>query len=351
MRGYYSYPVILTLRTMTESGDQTSSSTPREQALHWFTMARLGTLTVQEQQAFDAWRAADAEHERQYRSLERVWETADLLPESEMRAIMETSEAEKSGLRTPVYANRRRLLLGAGSLGTAALAAGVFGRRFWWPEPEFTAQFSTVKGERKRFYLPDDSILDLNTATQVAVAFYDDRRQVQLIAGEALFSVSRDTARPFTVDAGSAEVLVTGTRFDVRRDDDAVTLAVEEGTVEFSTGPWWKRNRTRLSAGYVSRADTKGALTAPYQDDVSSRLSWQRGRLVFDNTPLSDVVSELNRYLAFPLSTSDTRLAHLRISGTVGIDSPEALLAVLPQIAPVKVRRLADGRAVLESSR
>ncbi|AHG62545.1 FecR family protein [Advenella mimigardefordensis] len=331
---------------MTEPGDQTPSDVPFDQALHWFTKARLGTLSSQEKHEFEIWRAANVEHERQYRSLERFWETTDLLPRNEMRAIMDQSEVQ-----TPMFSQRRRLMLGAGALCTAALAVGALGRNTWWSTPDFTTQFSTTKGERKRFYLPDDSVLDLNTATRVAVTFYDDRRVVQLVAGEALFSVSPDTARPFTVDAGRAQVLVTGTRFNVRRDDETVAVAVDEGAVEFSAGPWWKRNRTRLTAGYVSRASADGTLTTPYQDNVASLLSWQRGRLVFENTPLSQVVAELNRYLAFPLSTSNTHLGRIRISGTVGIDSPESLLTVLPQIAPVKVRRLADGRAVLESSR
>lgn len=346
MRGYYSYPVFLALHTMTDPGDQIPSATPSDQALHWFTKARLGTLSSQERQEFETWLAANAEHERQYRSLERFWEIADHLPGNEMRAIMNQPEEH-----TPVFSRRRRFILGAGAACTTALAVGVFGRNAWWSTPDFKAQFSTLKGERKRFYLPDDSVLDLNTATRVTVIYYDDRRVVQLAAGEALFSVSSDTARPFTVEAGRAEVLVTGTRFNVRRDDETVIVAVEEGTVEFSAGPWWKRNRTRLTAGYVSRASAHEALTAPYQANIAALLSWQRGRLVFENTPLSQVVSELNRYLAFPLSMNDAHLGRIRISGTVGIDSPESLLAVLPQIAPIKVRRLANGRAVLEASR
>jgi transmembrane sensor len=199
--------------------------------------------------------------------------------------------------------------------------------------------------------LPDGSVLDLNTATQVTVAYYEGRRVVALETGEALFSVSPDASRPFTVDAGRAEVLVTGTRFNVRRDADAVSVAVQEGTVEFSAGPWWRRETARLTAGFVSGTSPSQALVAPYQDNVAALVAWQRGRLVFRDQPLSEVVSELNRYLVRPLRLNDGRVGQIRISGTVGIDEPESVLDVLPEIAPVVVLRREDGSATLAAAR
>ncbi|HWK71993.1 MAG TPA: FecR family protein [Burkholderiaceae bacterium] len=331
---------------MTEPDDLNPSTTPRDQALHWFTKSRLGALSPQEQRECEAWRAASPENEREYRSLESLWKIADQLPQDEMRAIMDRTQED-----APVFYRRRRFMIGAGAACSAALVARVVGNHLWQGTPEFTAQFLTARGERKQFNLPDGSLLDLNTATQVSVAFYEGRRVVALEVGEALFSVSPDASRPFTVDAGRAEVLVTGTQFNVRRDQDAVTVAVQEGTVEFSAGPWWRRETTRLTAGYVSGTSADQALVAPYQDNVAALIAWQRGRLVFTNQPLSEVVSELNRYLARPLRLNDGRVGQIRISGTVGIEVPETVLDVLPEIAPVVVLRREDGSATLAALR
>ena len=49
-----------------------------------------------------------------------------------------------------------------------------------------------------------------------------------------LFAVRPDSARPFTIDAGSGKITVVGTRFNVRRDDDEVTVSVSQGIVEIS---------------------------------------------------------------------------------------------------------------------
>jgi len=331
---------------MTEPDDLNPLTTPRDQALHWFTKSRLGTLSAQEQRECEAWRAASPDNEREYRSLESLWRVADQLPHDEMRAIMDRTQED-----IPAFYRRRRFMIGAGAACSAALVAGVVGNQLWRGTPEFTAQFLTARGERRNFDLPDGSVLDLNTATQVTVAYYEGRRVVALETGEALFSVSPDASRPFTVDAGRAEVLVTGTRFNVRRDADAVSVAVQEGTVEFSAGPWWRRETARLTAGFVSGTSPSQALVAPYQDNVAALVAWQRGRLVFRDQPLSEVVLELNRYLVRPLRLNDGRVGQIRISGTVGIDEPESVLDVLPEIAPVVVLRREDGSATLAAAR
>lgn len=319
-----------------------SAATPHAQAVHWFTRERLGTLDDAARLQRDAWLAADPEHLRQYRAVQALWQVADRLPQDEMRAILARTDDE-----APRVSPRRRLAIGLGAACGLALAAGVAGPRLWAPAAEFSLSLSTAKGERSRHTLPDGSLLELNTGTRVNVALYRDRRVVDLVAGEALFTVSPDAARPFVVAAGQAQVRVTGTRFNVRRDGDGVALAVEEGSVEFSAGPWWNKHTRRLTAGYVARYAPGAPLDAPHQENVAAITAWQRGRLVFRDTPLSQVVAELNRYLADPLRIDDPQLGRLRIAGTLAIDEPESVLQVLPRIAPVRVLYPADGGRVL----
>lgn len=317
------------------------AGTPPAQAVHWFTLERLGTLDDASRLQRDAWLAADPEHARQYRAVQALWRVADRLPQDEMRAILaRTHDA-------PRASPRRRLVVGLGAACGLMLVAGVVGPRLWAPAAEFTVSLATAKGERSRHTLPDGSLLELNTGTRVDVALYPDRRVVELASGEALFTVSPDAARPFIVAAGQAQVRVTGTRFNVRRDGDGVALAVEEGSVAFSAGPWWNRHTRRLAAGYVARYAPGAPLDAPHQENVAAITAWQRGRLVFRDTPLSQVVAELNRYLADPLRIDDPQLGRLRIAGTLAIDEPESVLEVLPRIAPVVVLYPAGGGRVL----
>ncbi|WP_244193892.1 FecR family protein [Bordetella genomosp. 12] len=319
-----------------------ASHVPREQAAQWFARERLGTLDVEQRQARDAWLAADPEHLRQYESMQALWRVADGLPQDEMRAILAQPDR-------PASSRRRQLATGLAAGCALTLVAGVVGPRLWSSAPQFRQTLATARGQRQRVALPDGTLLELNTDTELRVALYADRRQVDLLQGEALFTVSPDATRPFRVVAGDAQVLVTGTRFNVRREGNRVALAVDEGSVAFSAGSWWNRTTRHLTAGFVAQYTPGMPLDTPHQDNVAVVTAWQRGRLVFRDTPLGQVVIELNRYLRRPLRIDDAKLAQLRVAGTLPIDEPESVLSVLPQIAPVTVLYAGDGGVVLVS--
>lgn len=331
----------------TESDKHPSLRTsPHDQAVYWFSRERLGTLDDAARRERDAWLAANPAHARQYASVRAVWRVADTVPQADLRDMLGQTEcnAQSSG---PVRPSRRRFAMGLSAACGLLATAGVLGPWLWAPEADFIQTLTTAKGERNRFVLPDGSLLELNTGTRAKVALHADRREVELLAGEILFTVSPDAARPFTVHTGQAQVRVTGTRFNVRREGDAVALAVQEGSVAFTAGPWWNRSTRNLTAGYVLRLAPGEPLASPHQENVAAITAWQRGRLVFRDTPLSQVVAELNRYLAEPLRIDDQELAQLRVAGTLPIDEPESVLAVLPRIAPVIVLYPADGGRVL----
>lgn len=297
-------------------------------------------LGPQEQRELAAWLAQDPAHEREYHSLQTVWRMADQLPADKIRGMMEQTEDHRP------CTGRRRVLLGAGAaLGTAAATAWLIGS-VWMPAATFSRHVITARGERRTITLPEGSHIDLNTDTEISIALFDTRRTVRLHRGEALFSVSPDMDRPFSVETDEARILVTGTRFNVRRADAGVMVAVQEGSVELSIGPLWHRERVLLKSGLVSRASREGLIT-PYRDNVDSITAWQRGRLVFRNKPLSDVAAELSRYLASPLRVADAAVGRLHVSGTLSIEAPEAALDILPQIAPVTVVRRAEGIMLL----
>lgn len=314
------------------ASDHSDRNSPSAQASLWFSKARLGTLTPEEHREFQAWLASDPVHQQEYRSLQSVWQLADHLPLDEMRAIMERTDGDRPW-------PRRRIVVGAGAVCASAIVAGVTTRHVWLPSPIFSQRLATAKGERRQFDLPDGSVIDLNTDSDVSVAFHAGLRIAELHHGEALFSISADKARPFSVEAGDAAVLVTGTQFNVRREQDRVMVAVKEGSVEFSAGPWWRRKHATLTAGQVSLASRADGLVPPYLDRVEAITAWQRGRLVFRDVPLADVAVELNRYLYQPLRIADVALERLRVSGTLSIEAPDAALDILPEIAPVRVVR------------
>ena len=65
--------------------------------------------------------------------------------------------------------------------------------------------------------------------------------------------------------------------------------------------------------------------------------SWTRGVLTFRDTALSEVVATLARYRTGVLRC-DPAVADLRLSGTFPLGDPDAILQVIAQTLPIKLR-------------
>lgn len=332
--------------TMATSRPSMTDPTPpdyRETVAHaaadWFARVRAGTLTRSQQAEFEQWRQADAAHEQAYAEMQAIWQSAAQFDPVRLRRSLAAPR--------PIAVTRRRL---AASLALgAAIAAGVA-----WnlraTEPILQEQMVTTRvGERRQVLLSDGTSLEINTATRARVRLYADRREVELQTGEIMFAVTPDPQRPFLVDAGRTQVRVTGTRFDVRRDGEHTAVAVESGSVAITAGSWWQRRQVHLTAGQGVRQEPGTGFSGVETLDLRAATAWRQGKIVFADTPLSRVVSEMNRYLTQPIVLADSRLARLRVAGLFSVDDPDAFLDALPTLAPVEVLRGADGAVMLRS--
>ncbi|ALM81804.1 FecR domain-containing protein [Bordetella sp. N] len=324
----------------------TAADDIRERAAWWLTRMHSGEATHAEVDACAAWRRADPAHDRAYRGMEYVWRASQHLPEQGLRALLARDKPAALPSRP-----RRRFAYGAAGMVVAA-AAGVTVLPLLRDGPaQYEATFDTVLGERRQLALPDDSVVDLNGNTHLRVALYADRREVELLAGEAFFSVRRDAARPFTVRAGETLVTVTGTRFDVRRDPGgSVDVSVKSGSVNVATGPWWHKRQQDLVADQAVRVVERriSDVTHVTTDNITA---WREGKIVFQDAPLIQVVAEVNRYLALPAQFDAGPLADFRVAGVFNLDAPQAVLEALPAIAPVRVLRLPGGALRIVAAR
>lgn len=297
-----------------------------------------------ERQVFEAWRASDSAHEREYQALQQVWAAARHVPVDRLRALADVENARFPHQRHVAKSGRW------GSIGAAfafvfVCVAGFAGYQWQQAQPTFNASIDTAQGRRQKVALPDGSSVDVNIRTHMRINYYRDRRTVILDAGEASFNIVHDTAQPFLVDAGSSQIRVTGTQFNVRRDSDEVFITVVSGTVEVSGVAAPSMPPARLAAGMGIRIDAKGHADEPHGVNVAAVTAWREGKLVFDNQPLVEVVREVTRYRLHPVRIASTSadLGQLRLSSTFSINDTEALLVALPRILPVKIRLEPDG--------
>ncbi|MGA5482042.1 FecR family protein [Pseudomonas siliginis] len=306
----------------------------RDEAAAWFVRLQEPNVSVEQQQRFEAWLNEHSQHRAEFRLLQDLWAAADLLPTSRLQALAETPPARRQRrpmLRYAVAASVLAVALGLGLFSGLNHPGG------------YRAEFATAPGERKHVALPDGSVIDLNSRSRLQVRYEQDRRVIELSAGEAMFSVEHDASRPFIVEAGSGRVTVTGTRFDVRRDATQTRVAVEQGTVKVQGSAAPDNEFINLTAGLGTAVDAQGQVLPAYAVNPAQLTAWRNGKLVFNNASLSEVAAEVSRYRDKPLTVTQPNVASLRLTSVFKSDDTDALLKALPSILPVTVRTLADG--------
>ncbi len=232
----------------------------------------------------------------------------------------------------------------AGAALLLAVAAGALA----WLNPAYKSEsFSTAVCERRAIALDDGSELLLDSASQVDISWHVRSRQVSLRSGQVLFDVSEALYRPFVVSAGSTQVRVLGTQFNVRRlDDDNVRVTLARGRVEVDSAS------TTQSPVFLTPGQQVDSLHGQLQPvakvDASTAMAWKDDRIVFEQTPLSEAVSLLRQYRRAPILLSDTSLAALKVTGVFDARNTDLLLELLPTILPVAVIRQADGAVQIQ---
>lgn len=244
------------------------------EAVTWFAAMHADEVTASTRSAFRAWLRRDARHRTAYAEIERIWSAAPDLP------------AVRSQRRASRLALTRR------ALGKAAIAAVIGGGGWLGYQQYFLGDYRTGAGERKSVRLPDNSKVELAGATALSLDFGPQLRLVTLHKGEAFFSTTLDTARPFVVDAGAGRTMASGATFNIDYvAEDDVHVTVLENAADIRLGVADVRVGAGRQVNYGRRL-----IGNPNLADPAEALAWREGRLVFVSAPLGRVVTSLNRW-------------------------------------------------------
>lgn len=333
-------------------GSRSPDGATHEIAADWIARRDRG-FTSAEASAFARWCAADPRHATALHRAEATRQLLSHLPEAPGAAAM-LAEIEA------LCQSRRRIIrfpllwTAAATVAAAACVALVF---FLTSRPALdaaNATYTTAAGEHQSIHLPDGSTLALNPGSQVQVNFAPAERRVRLQQGEAHFQVAKDPARPFLVSAGIVTVRAVGTAFRVRRQVAAVEVVVTEGRVKVSRSDPTTPAAAELEPIYLGAGERAfidsvpaAALAArplPATDDATAQRA---PRLMFNNTPLSDVVARFNRYNRVQMEIADPDLAHRSVGGNFDADNAESFINLLSAAGDVRVERLSEHRVLL----
>lgn len=394
-----------------------------DEAAQWFVRQRDGNLAADGQRAFAAWLRTSPEHVRAYLEITAIWtdvpgvraehtgDAATLIERARNAAnvvgiaaaaadVTETaadinelaagineaaagineaaaaSREDGSRAATPAPTVQRSQQLSRPRLAVAAsllvmLAAGAL---LWWQTQR--GIYATDIGEQHSVALPDGSTLELNSSSRVRMRFTAAERRIDLIEGQALFSVAQDAQRPFVVRSNTASVRALGTVFDVYRRTDGTVVTVLEGKVRVDSAALEGAGSRRAgsppaqSTPHEPRAgDTGGrgdrggerARLAPVEliageqvlvratglesarrVNVSAATAWTERQLVFESASLSEVAEEFNRYNPRRIVLRGAPPDAFRISAVFSSTDPGSLVRFLREQPGLQVKEADD---------
>jgi len=283
--------------------------------------------------ALQAWLARSDIHAVAYQEVRKVWQVAPHLSPALPERWRNLRPAAVSSVRQlrPVL-SRRQWLIGAAAGVASAFAAGTLGDLF--------ADHATGTGETKIVTLADGTRLQLDTDSAVRLSFDQQRRAVELLRGRAFFDVAHDARRTFAVTAGAAQATALGTKFDVRRDDTRVTVAVEEGCVAISLNGRNPLPQDALDPGAAVAIDLETGAVRQSAVDAQAIGAWRGGRLVVEGWSVAQVLDELGRYHRGTILLRDEALGARLVSGIYDLTRPVDAIRAVAQAQGGQVREI-----------
>lgn len=318
-------------------------------------------LTAAEQDAFSEWLAADPRHGRAFLEQKQAWNSFDLLQEWRPRHSHEPNPDILEEVPLNRTKRKRTWLAGMSALAACfVLVAWVAFSRFA-SEPAYemkvagTSSLATfvVSADDARFVtLPDNSEIDLNEGAELRVEYTAARRQIEVLRGEAFFTVRKDATRAFDVVVGRTKVRAVGTRFGVKFERDEVAVVVEEGQVLFGTAEAIElaargeggsrvvnlrpRDFTSLSLEHSERLPVVRTLPVA---ETEALLRWKPEVLEFASQPLAEVVEQFNQRNSLKIVLADESLRAIPIVASFRSNNVLGFVKLLEVTGVAQVRQ------------
>jgi transmembrane sensor len=300
---------------MNDDLDKDEQPDPHDEAVAWWVKRDAGASRAEER-AFQGWLTADPANAAAYEEVCALC--------GEVRALRPRARPRARGRRAAAAALLAASLAGVVTFDQLAL--------FW------RADFRTAVGETRTIRLDDGSRVTLAGRSAIAVDYSDARRGLALLEGEAFFEAAPDAARPFVVAAAGATVTALGTAFDIALDSAGARVGVAEHAVAVTSGG----GATRVEQGRQSAFGPNTLPSAPRPVDAEELAAWRRGRLIFVDRPLGEVVEILSRYHRGYIVLAGEALQRLRVTGVFDAKDPIGALRAIEASLDLDAVHLTD---------
>lgn len=303
---------------------------------------RSGIASPREIHLLDSW----------YDSLERAaGNLPDDLPRRQDAALAQALKKIDTLPRNMPWPRRWHALVAAAALLTF-LFAGVYWYRLDQQkshellvvQPAYRI-IETQAGERKQVALPDGStvLLDARSILRIDTQQYGKQwRRVELLSGEAFFSVEKDSSRAFIVQAGALQTRVLGTSFNIQAYPEMPeqVISVYTGKVQVLHG---EHVLGIIQRGEQIRFEKERANSDIETFNLDQANSWTTGRNILRQASFEELALSVRNNYGVILKAGDSRIVRQRYSIAIQERVPLAdALSAICAIHNNRVRKEGD---------
>lgn len=300
-----------------------------QSATQWHMRVKEG-LNAKERQAFEVWIAIEA-HQKAYAAIERLIGNCLELDTLFVKEL-EESLLRNDAIHVNVWYQRRFFLTTLAAC--LVLILGFTLKHYFYPI--FQQDYVTSNQKMLNITLPDATKIDLDIKSSAHVTYYNHKRTVDLVKGKAFFDVSKDAHKPFVIQAGETHIKVVGTKFEVSRVNNSITVSVLEGIVSVSDNV--KNAMYQLKKAESIAFNESGKMLYYGKINTQKIADWKENTLLFDKTTLKDATAQFAYYTNQTVTFDNDAIASLKLSGKFHTTHFQGFIQSLEAMYGLKVR-------------
>lgn len=296
----------------------------------------------EEKDLFETWLKEERKREV-FLSLQKMWhevvaETSGYNPDTQYywtkmrdRMMQKNEKSERFSFRS----HWRTFAVAASILLVLSFSTTLFLWKSSTADKPCLAQtYSTISGKSK-VILPDRTEVWLHNNTTLSYNndFGEKERRVSL-NGEAFFSVTKNSNKPFIVNADRLNIQVYGTRFNVEcfSGKENILVSLLEGSVALYTD---ENQKTFLKPDQTGIYNKRLSALSVEKDDVAYTASWATETVRFEGESLAQVCKYLSRWYNVEIEVDPQVSDHYAYTFTVHEEPLEEILRLISRTNPV----------------
>ena len=215
-------------------------------------------------------------------------------------------------------------------------------------------EYTTNKGVKGKVTLPDGTVVSLNSDSYLKCPgrFSGDTRELEF-SGEGFFEVVKNPDKPMVIRLdNNINVIVKGTKFNLSsyKNDQSVSALLISGEITIvKNSDTHKNHEIQVKPNekiFIAKNDKKVNLIEP--KEFMPTIGWKEGWLVFDETPMSEVLKKLERWHGIQFIVEDQKILNQKFTARFKEESISQILEMMNSIALLRYE-LHDTTAVLKN--